>query len=459
MANETYTLIQKTTLNASAATIEFTSIPQTFTDLTLVLSLRTTGVGGSTGSIGQITFNSSTSGYSEADVYGQQGSAGSGGYSPITTYIPTGRDNNALLTANTFSSCSVYIPNYTSANFKSVSLDSASENNSINASMAFIAGLWSNTAAINAITITSGDGNYVQYSSVSLYGVAKEGVTPVAGPKASGGDIITNDGTYWIHQFLNSGTFTPSSTLSCDYLVVAGGGGGTLSYGGGGGAGGLRSTVTATGGGGSLETALSVTAQPYTITIGAGGAGRTDQTLNGNDGTNSVFSSVTASGGGGAGAGYSGGPEDGRTGGSGGGAGGVGAGTVTKTGGARTASPVQGNVGGNTSGTAPGGGGGGGAGAAGSNASSTYEGGNGGAGSASSITGTSVTRAGGGGGGAYTTQGTGGSGGGGTGGNYGSSLEPTAGTANTGGGGGGGRPAGTLSGSGGSGIVIIRYAM
>jgi hypothetical protein len=37
--------------------------------------------------------------------------------------------------------------------------------------MAFIAALWSNTAAINAITITSGDGNYVQYSSATLYGI------------------------------------------------------------------------------------------------------------------------------------------------------------------------------------------------------------------------------------------------------------------------------------------------
>ena len=171
MAN-TYVAIQTVTVGSGgSSTIDFTSIPATYTDLQLLLSLRTTGVGGSTGSIGQITFNSSTSGYSEYDVYGQQGSVGSGGYSPITTYIPTGRDDNANQTANTFSSCSVYIPNYTSANFKSVSLDSASENNSPNASMAFIAGLWSNTAAINAITITSGDGNYVEYSSATLYGI------------------------------------------------------------------------------------------------------------------------------------------------------------------------------------------------------------------------------------------------------------------------------------------------
>ena len=42
MANETYTLIQKTTLNASAASITFSSIPQTFTDLVVKVSARGT---------------------------------------------------------------------------------------------------------------------------------------------------------------------------------------------------------------------------------------------------------------------------------------------------------------------------------------------------------------------------------------------------------------------------------
>jgi hypothetical protein len=441
MANETYTLIQKTTLNASAATIEFTSIPQTFTDLTLVLSLRTTGVGGSTGSIGQITFNSSTSGYSEADVYGQQGSAGSGGYSPITTYIPTGRDNNALLTANTFSSCSVYIPNYTSANFKSVSLDSASENNSINASMAFIAGLWSNTAAINAITITSGDGNYVQYSSVSLYGVAKEGVTPVAGPKASGGDIITNDGTYWIHQFLNSGTFTPSQTLSTEYLVVAGGGGGGENNGGGGGAGGMKSAA-------SFAVASGT---PITITIGAAGVAAPSRYIVATNGGNSTFSSITSTGGG-YGGNYTTSQQPGAAGGSGGG------GSFDAAGGAGTGS--EGNAGGAGNNTTKFGGGGGGSGSTGFVGVGASSGGAGGTGTSNSISGSSLFYSGGGGGGnAGGGASAGGSGVGGDGAKDGVS-NATAATINRGGGGGGSAGGGgVIASNGGSGIVIIRYAI
>jgi len=82
---------------------------------------------------------------------------------------------------------------------------------------------------------------------------------------------------YRVHTFLSSGTFYMDSTTSVDFLVVAGGGGGGYRRAGGGGAGGMRSSVTATGGSGSLESALTVTAQAYTITVGTGGAGSTTE--------------------------------------------------------------------------------------------------------------------------------------------------------------------------------------
>lgn len=105
------------------------------------------------------------------------------------------------------------------------------------------------------------------------------------------GGTVTISGGYVIHTFTSSGTFQPTTRLNnVDYLVVAGGGGGPLNQGGGGaggGAGGLRSTVTATGGGGSVESALSLTAQAYTVTVGAGGAVGT--VGKGSNGSNSVF--------------------------------------------------------------------------------------------------------------------------------------------------------------------------
>jgi len=173
MAN-TYVAIQTVTVGSGgSATIGFTSIPATYTNLQLLLSLRTTGTGSSAGSIGQITFNSTSSGYAVRDVYGfGSGGAGGGGFSFATTYIPTGRDDNANQTANTFSNQLVYILDYAGSNYKAVSVDAVNENNGTTGmTTALLAGLWSNTAAINAITITSGDGNYVQYSSATLYGI------------------------------------------------------------------------------------------------------------------------------------------------------------------------------------------------------------------------------------------------------------------------------------------------
>ena len=237
-----------------------------------------------------------------------------------------------------------------------------------------------------------------------------------------------------------------STAYSVDYLVVAGGGGGG-SGGGGGGAGGL---VTSSG--------LSVSpGTSYTVTIGAGGPGATGATTtSGSNGTNSSLSTVTTAIGGGAGGSNSTG-TNGLSGGSGGGGGLTG---VSSAGGSGTAG--QGFAGGNGIISQPyPTGGGGGAGAAGGNAVSSTSGA-GGIGVSSSYSGTATFYSGGGGGGAYLqgspagTAGAAGSGGGGAGSVTGTG---TSGTANTGGGGGGGayNSSAQVGGSGGSGIVIIRY--
>ena len=148
------------------------------------------------------------------------------------------------------------------------------------------------------------------------------------------------------------------------------------------------------GAGGVLQGSCLVNAGTYTVTVGSGGSNPGGSNTKGNNGSNSSFNGLTALGGGGAG----------------------GAGT---TGGVST-------------------------------------GGNGGIGILSSISGI-LNYYGGGGGGSTETLGettTGGLGGGGNG-NHNTGEN---GTANTGGGGGGGeRVAPATSGSGGSGIIIIRY--
>ena len=150
-----------------------------------------------------------------------------------------------------------------------------------------------------------------------------DAVNPVPIPEgltATGGTIsdYTDSGTaYRAHVFTSSGTFVVSDlgniSSNIDYLAIAGGGGAGFSHpgagGGGGGAGGVvgsDSNIPST----YRASALSVSAQTYTITVGGGGGGASyvspgasNPGQTGNSGANSVISgpdisTITATGGG-----------------------------------------------------------------------------------------------------------------------------------------------------------------
>ena len=167
MAN-TYVAIATVTVGSGgASTIEFTSIPQTYTDLLVKLSTRTTNAD----VYGAVTmdFNGSTSSQSSKYLYGTGSVAGSISVGS-TLYIGDG--NGSTSTSNTFSNMEVYIPNYTSSNNKSASSDAVGETNATTIYMSLQANLWSNTAAITSIrfnAITSKSFN--QYSTATLYGI------------------------------------------------------------------------------------------------------------------------------------------------------------------------------------------------------------------------------------------------------------------------------------------------
>lgn len=449
-----YVLLQRIELNASAASVTFANIPQSgYTDLKVVFSARTDNNPDSNGyGLAALSVNGTSTSFTNRRLITDTGGGLIGSFTSTNTntFVIV---NGSSLTSNTFANSEIYFPNYNVSGVnKSFSIDTVNENNAAQNWLGLYAGLWNNTAAITSIGFTATSGNFVANSTFSLYGLAAVGTTPVIAPKATGGNLIENDGTYWIHTFYSTGTFTPLTGLTCDALVVAGGGAGgggssAGNPGAGGGAGGFR---TATG--------LSIsTAQ--TVTVGAGGAGVSNAT--GNSGSSSVFASITsAGGGGGATAVGTGTPTAGLAGGS---SGGVAAWNPTSNLAGTAPSPAgQGNAGGgifSAGNNGRAGAGGGGAGAAGSNGDTNGGiGGAGGAGTASSISGTSVTYAGGGGGsGTSGSTGAGGAGGGGAGAN--GLSAGNAGTANTGGGGGGLRDGGGsgLGGNGGSGIVIIRY--
>ena len=300
--------------------------------------------------------------------------------------------------------------------------------------------------------------------------------TSIVGPVLGGWTIVTFKTT-------GSGsiTFTNiSSPLEAKYLVVAGGGGGASLFGAGGAV-------------GFREGKQNISSSSYNVTVGAGGAGGSEPTTPGNsnahgsDGSPSLFDSIQSAGGGGGGN-----ARAGANGGSGGGGGDWGGGAYPGgSGNIPSVSPSQGANGGGvaSSGVDAGAGGGGGGGPSGviGGTGSDQGGGNGGNGTTTTIIPTSLATnlsvgevsssnlyfAGGGGGGCWfggravgsAKAGVGGLGGGAAGPQETKSEQPSGvstgnnGTPNTGGGGSGSTrslfPA--LGGSGGSGVVILRF--
>jgi hypothetical protein len=161
-------VIQHIELGSAAANITFSSIPQTYTDLYLLICARI-NENAAIGEAVYITLNGSTSNFTNRYLQGDGSGASS---STLTRYLATQTSNQA--TANTFGNAAVYIPNYTSSNFKSISTDSVSENNATTAYQALQANLWSDTSAITSITLVAGTGDqFMTNSSATLYGILK----------------------------------------------------------------------------------------------------------------------------------------------------------------------------------------------------------------------------------------------------------------------------------------------
>jgi hypothetical protein len=442
----TYSPVASQTLSASASSVTFSNIPQDYTDLILVITRKTDSgtyqdmkmqINGDTGN----SYSTTTlAGYGTSSVESLR-------YSNQSSSIFVDVDAQTSPTANIYNPVIIQLMNYSnSTTYKTWLVRGGNSATGVEA----MVGLWRSTSAINSLTFSLTASTFSSGSTFSLYGIQ------AGTPKAQGGQIVTTDGTYWYHAFRASGTFTPTSAITADVLVVAGGGGGSAGNAtqgaGGGGAGGLRVLA-------SQSLSANTT---YSCLLGAGGSsGVYTGTTTATSGSNTTFASLSASGGG----------FGARTGAAGNG--GSGGGTVYNgsagSGNSGSYSPVEGYAG-STATAGDCGGGGGGASSAGASGNN-FNAGNGGSGANSynsitftswltaTNTGVSGYLAGGGGGGEYGGRGTGagGSGGGGTGGNQ-STNNSTSGTVNSGSGGGGGGGAAN-GGNGGSGIVIIRYSV
>ena len=147
--------------SGGSSTLTFSNIPQGYTDLKLDFSVRNTGDFNTVG----LTINGVSTNQSARRLLGSGSAASSSTYAEV-------QDNPSSSTANTFCNGSLYIPNYTSSNNKSMSFDIVSENNATLAYAVLEAWLWSQTAAITSLGFSGlYGGTLAQYSTATLYGI------------------------------------------------------------------------------------------------------------------------------------------------------------------------------------------------------------------------------------------------------------------------------------------------
>jgi hypothetical protein len=156
--------------SGGAANIEFTSIPQTYTDLVVKLTSRIST--SASRDVLELTFNASTSGYSFSRIYGYDSNLTGTDSASSQAYILFGNTTANTATSNTFGNHEIFIPNYTGNGLKSTSSSAMAENNSSSAwQISLVAGLWASTSAITSLKITPSSGSLMQHSTATLYGI------------------------------------------------------------------------------------------------------------------------------------------------------------------------------------------------------------------------------------------------------------------------------------------------
>ena len=158
----TYTPIATNTLGSAAASVTFSSIPGTYTDLVLVCVGRSS-TGGPSGI--RITFNGDTgSNYSRTTLVGD-GTNASSSRASSQAYIDTPFDGSASQTTPYFVFCNNYS---NSTTYKTGLIRFSEPLNRVGATV----GLWRSTAAITSIILTEASAStFAAGFTASLYGI------------------------------------------------------------------------------------------------------------------------------------------------------------------------------------------------------------------------------------------------------------------------------------------------
>lgn len=168
----TYDALSTVTCTGNTSSIDFTNIPQTYTDLLLLLSLRGNGYNATDVNM---RFNSDTGSNYGYRLFWKDGNSTSVTGSTVASAVSmfTGFGTGSNTTASAWASNSIYIPNYTLSRSKVASIESVTEANTSDTWNIGNAGIWTGTAAITSISLfpPTGGQYYIASSTVTLYGI------------------------------------------------------------------------------------------------------------------------------------------------------------------------------------------------------------------------------------------------------------------------------------------------
>jgi hypothetical protein len=164
----TYTLISSQTLGSAAASVTFSSIPNTYTDLVLVMSATTTLDGRDF----RLQFNSDTGTNYSSTYMGAYTSATSGrntslGYIQIGNFIGTSSVYPAVTITNIldYANTTTFKTSLTRQNQFQINVNSG-----YSETLAQV-NLWRSTSAITSVTASLSNSTYTSGSTFKLYGI------------------------------------------------------------------------------------------------------------------------------------------------------------------------------------------------------------------------------------------------------------------------------------------------
>ena len=155
----TYEPIATTTLGSAASTITFSSIPNTFTDLRLVVVPQRNNAGSLVYRV-----NGSVSGYSQTFIVGN-GTSATSGRSADESYW---RGNDSNMYINSFETLDIF--SYAGSTNKTMLATSSTDNNG-SGQVTYSVGLWRNTGAITSIAIIRTVESFQTGTTATLYGI------------------------------------------------------------------------------------------------------------------------------------------------------------------------------------------------------------------------------------------------------------------------------------------------